>query len=145
MANQPGISTELFDKSLAKFTKTVGEARSGTGTLITILKKANPELLKQLVAVDSLGEAFDLYLKAIRDTPNALDKAALATAAFGRTGAKFINITENSAAQINKPMEEMRKNGLMTEEQAADADDWNDAMNSKYVFTFILFAYFFNL
>ena len=130
VAEQSGISSEMFDKSLEKFTKTVGEARAGTGTLITILKKSNPELLKQVTSAGNVSEAFDIYIKALRGTKNQMDKTALATAAFGRTGAKFINITDQSAKAIRNLRAEQRENGIITRQQAENAEAWNDALNS---------------
>jgi hypothetical protein len=130
VAEQSGLSTESFDKAIEKFTKSVGEARAGTGTLVTILKKANPELLKQITSANNSSEAFDIYIKALRGTENQMDKTALATAAFGRTGAKFLNITEQSEAAIKALRIEQVQNGVITAKQAKAAEDYNDAVNS---------------
>jgi len=130
VAEQSGLTTEEFDKSIQTFTKAVGEARAGTGTMITILKKTNPELLKQITSTESVAESYDLYLEALRGTENQLDKTALATAGFGRKGAKFLNITKQSAKEIAKLRREMRENGVVTREQAAAAEKYNDATNS---------------
>ncbi len=130
VAEQSGLTTEEFDKSIEKFTKGVGEARAGTGTLITILKKSNPELLRQITNAKSSADAFELYLKAIQGTENQLDKTALATAAFGRTGAKFLNVTEQTTEAIQALRKEQRENGVITKQQAKFAEDYNDAVNS---------------
>lgn len=130
VAEQSGLTTDEFDKSMEKFTKTIGEARSGTGTLFTILKKTNKPLLRQLQATNNAADAFDIYIKAIRGTENQLDKTALATAAFGRTGAKFLNITEQSAEAVKALRLEQRQNGVITKEQAEAAEAYNDAVNS---------------
>jgi len=130
VAEQSGLTTQEFDKSIGTFTKAVGEARAGTGTLITILKKSNPELLKQIKAADSVAGAFGLYLNALRETENQLDKTAIAVAGFGRKGAKFLNITKQSAKEIEKLRKEMKENGVVTKEQAAAAEAYNDATNS---------------
>jgi hypothetical protein len=130
VAEQSGLTSEQFDKSLEKFTKTVGEARAGTGTLITILKKANPELLEQVTNTENVADAFEIYLQAIRQTENQMDKTALATAAFGRSGAQLLNITEQSTDAIKALRVEQRENGIITKEQAVAAEAYNDAMNS---------------
>lgn len=130
VAEQSGIAISEFDKSIEKFTKSVGEAKAGTGTLVTILKKANPQLLRQIEAANGTAEAFDVYVDAMRNTEDQTVKTALATAAFGRTGAKFINITEQSSEAVAKLREEMRQNGLVTEQQAKSAEAYNDAVNS---------------
>jgi len=130
VASQAGIDTGEFDKSLEKFTKAVGEARAGTGTLFTMLNKTDKGLLRQITSTDNAADAFDIYLKSIRDTENQLDKTALATAAFGRTGAKFLNITEMSTEAVSKLRKEQRENGIITEEQAAVAEKYNDSIDS---------------
>jgi hypothetical protein len=130
VAEQSGLTTAEFDKSMEKFTKTVGEARAGTGTLFTILKKTNKPLLQQLKNADNAADAFDIYIKALRNTENQMDKTALATAGFGRTGAKFLNITEQSADAIKALRKEQRENGIITKQQAAAAEAYNDSVNS---------------
>ena len=82
IAEQSGVSTELFDNSLGAFSKRLGEARAGMGPLVSGLKNLNPELLKQVTAAESIPEALDLYVKAMRDADSATEKAALANAAF---------------------------------------------------------------
>lgn len=129
-AEQSGVSTELFDKSIGAFSKRLGEARAGTGALVTILKKSNPELLKQVTSADNVADAFDLYLKAMRETPNATDRAALAAAGFSRAGLKMANIVDNSADAISKLRKEQRENGVLTKQQAENAEAFNDSMNS---------------
>jgi len=130
VAEQSGIASDQFDKSIEKFTKSVGEAKAGTGQLVTILKKANPALLEQIQGANGASEAFDIYLKALRETKDQTVKTALATAAFGRTGAKFLNITEQSTKAIKALRLEQRQNGVMTAKQAANAEAYNDAVNS---------------
>lgn len=130
VAEQSGLSTELFDGSLEKFTKRIGEARSGTGAMVTLLKKQNPELLEQITQTENAAEALDIFIAAMRGTENQLDRTALATAAFGMKGARFLNITEQSAEAIEALRLEMRENGIITEEQAQHTEAYNDAMNS---------------
>ena len=129
VAEQSGVSAELFDKSMIKFTKTVGEAKAGYGTMLTALKKTNPQLLKQLKNTDDVSKAFELYLGAIRNTPGAMNKAALATAGFGRSGTTMINMAALGAEQLEKLRAQMRKNGIVTAEQARRAEEYNDMMN----------------
>lgn len=129
-AEQSGVSTELFDKSIGAFTKRLGEARAGTGALAGMLKKTNPALLDQLVATDDTAKAFEMYIDAMREAPTALDRAAMASSAFSRAGMKMASITDNSSAAIRALRKEQRENGVLTKQQANDAEAWNDAVNS---------------
>jgi hypothetical protein len=130
VAEQSGVSTELLDNSLGAFTKRLGEAKGGLGPLVSGLKNINPELLAQLTATDSVSTAFDIYIKAIRNADTATEKAALANAAFSRSGLKLVDIAANSAATIEKLKLEQRANGNITQKQAEAAEAYNDALNS---------------
>lgn len=128
-AEQSGVKTEIFDKSLQKFTKTVGELKGGYGAMYTALKKTNPELLKQLKDTDDVSDAFKLYLGAIEKTPGAMGKAAMATAGFGRSGMDMINLANAGTGEIGRLMRQQEENGIVTAEQAAKAEEYNDMMN----------------
>jgi hypothetical protein len=130
VAEQSGLTTDEFGVAVSKFAKTLGELRSGYGTMYENLRRIDPAFTRQMRQTNDTSEAFEMYIDRIRQTPNALDRAALATLAFGRSGAKLINIAGTSAEQIEKLREEMRQNGVVTAEQAKMAEAFNDALNS---------------
>jgi hypothetical protein len=130
VAEQSGVSNELLDKSLAAFTKRLGEAKKGVGPLFSSLKKVNPQLLQQLNHTDSVAKAFDIYIKAMRDAQTATQKAALANAGFSRSGLDLVNISNNSADAVEALRKEQIKNGIITQKQAENAEAYNDAVNS---------------
>lgn len=130
VAEQSGVSNELFDKSMGAFSKRLGEAKTGLGPLVSGLKKLNPELLKQIVASESVADAFDIYVKAIRASDSATEKAALANAAFSRSGLTLVNIADNSADAIEALKKQQRENGNITLKQAEAAEAYQDAMNA---------------
>lgn len=129
VAEQSGVKTETFNKSVQKFTRSMGELKGGYGSLYTALKKSNPALLKQLKSTDNVADAFDIYLKSIGQAPSAMEKAALSAAGFGRAGIDMINMANLGADEIAKLRAEMRENGVVTEEQANQAEAYNDMMN----------------
>lgn len=130
VAEQSGISTELLDNSLGAFSKRLGEAKAGQGPLTTGLKKLNPELLAQLNRTESVAAAFAIYIDAIRNAKTATEKAALANAAFSRSGLALVNIADNSSDAIKALRLEQRENGNITLQQAEAAEAYNDAVNS---------------
>lgn len=130
VAEQSGVSNELLDKSLGAFSKRLGEAKSGMGPLVSGLKDLNPRLLQQLQATDDVGKAFELYINAMREADTATEKAALANAAFSRSGLNLVNIADNSSAAIAALRNEQRENGNITMEQAEAAEAYGDAVNS---------------
>jgi hypothetical protein len=129
VAEQSGVSVELLSKSLGAFSKRLGEAAGGTGPLVSGLKNINPELLEQLKSADSVSDAYDLYINAMRDAGSATEKAALANAAFSRSGLALANISDNSAGRIAAMNKEMEENGLISREAAEAAEAYNDASN----------------
>lgn len=130
VAEQSGVSNELLDKSLGAFSKRLGEAKSGMGPLVSGLKDLNPRLLQQLQATDDVGKAFELYINAMREADTATEKAALANAAFSRSGLNLVNIADNSSDAIAALRREQRENGNITMEQAEAAEAYGDAVNS---------------
>ncbi len=130
VAEQSGVANTLFDASLGAFSKRLGEAKNGIGPLVSGLKKLNPELLAQITSTDSIAEALDIYIKAIRASDSATEQAALANAAFSRSGLTLVDIAKNSAAQIEALKIEQRENGNVTMEQAVNAEAYGDAMNA---------------
>lgn len=130
VAEQSGVSTELLDKSFGAFTKRLGEAKGGIGPLVSGLKKINPQLLRQLTATTSVADAFAIYIDAIRNAKTATEKAALANAAFSRSGLELVNIADNSSDAIKALRKEQRENGVITLKQAEAAEAYNDAVNS---------------
>lgn len=130
IAGQSGVDQELFNKSLGAFSKRLGEAKNGQGPLVSGLKKANPELLKQLQATESVSDALDIYIKAMRQESNATKQAALANAAFSRSGLALVNISHNSADAIENLKKEQAENGVITMKQAQNVEAYNDAMDS---------------
>src|SRR6056297_674273 len=93
-AERQGITSEDLTSSLEKLNKNVGEAQLGQGMLSTMLKRTNPQLLKQVTSAENNQEAFDIMVDAIAKAPNQMQKTAMSQAAFGRAGAKMLKMIE---------------------------------------------------
>ena len=131
VAQQSGLSTEKFDKGLENFTRVLGDAKLGGGALVTTLGKFNTPLLKQLTNTNDASKAFKLLIDAMRKTEDQNVKLALSAAAFGRTGGtQFINIINQTEEAITKLIDEQIENGIITKENAKNAEIYNDALNS---------------
>lgn len=130
VASQSGVDTKLFNSSLGAFTKRLGEARAGSGALVTLLKKTDTALLDQITSAGSSSEAFEILINKLRTTTNASDRAALASAAFSRAGLKLANISDNSADAIERLRKEQRQNGIITMQQAKVMEAYNDSVDS---------------
>jgi hypothetical protein len=130
VAEQSGISTEEFSKGLDTFAKAIGEAKLGQGTLTTMLKRNDRAFLDQIKNTKDSAEAFDLYIAKMQAIEDPTERVAFGALAFGRAGKKMANIATLDADAIANLRKEMRENGVVTMEQAANAEAFNDALNS---------------
>lgn len=130
VAEQSGIDMDEFSKSMGKFTKNLGEAKLGGGALFTTLEKANPSLLRQLRNTKDVSKAFEIYIGFMGKTKDKTLQTAFATAAFGKEGAKMINMLTEGTDAIEALRQEQRENGIITREQAVDAESYGDAVNA---------------
>ena len=79
-----GVELAQVDKGLATFTKQLGDARAGTGTLLTFLNKMDASFRDAILSVDTTDQALALLFERLRNTANIFDRNALSAAAFGR-------------------------------------------------------------
>ena len=122
-----GVATEKFDRSLLQFAKRIGEGREETGTLVEFLRRNNQELLTTILNTNSTGQALDVMFEAIANTADATDRAALATAAFGRSGVEMVNLVREGAGGLAAMREEARRLGIVLDESMVrEAEKAND-------------------
>jgi len=130
VADRSGVSNEALNTALQKLNKNIGDVRAGTGSLTTLLKAQNPELLSQLQNVKSNDEAFALLTGEIGEMENATDRAALAQAAFGRAGQDLINVALLGADGIKELRDEARGYGLISNDAATASEEFIDAQTN---------------
>lgn len=124
-----GGAAEL-DKALEMMARRLGEARAGTGQLASFLKRIDPALLRAARAAKSNDEAFNLFADALARTRDPAKRTALATAIFGRAGAKMARLVDGGTEALAALREEARRYGLVTQEQAREAEAFQDAQEN---------------
>jgi hypothetical protein len=129
-ADRMGVGAELFDQSMAAFSKRLGEARTGSGALLKMLEKTGPVFKKQILNAESTEQALELYIGAMRKISDPTLKASLAAAAFSRAGMKLTRFADESAEGISALREEKRKLGVITTEQATATEEAADKMTN---------------
>jgi hypothetical protein len=107
-AGLSGISAEKFGVATQFFVKTLGEARAGTGKMVTSLKTIDKGFLSQITSAKTTGEALGIYLKRMGETKGAADRAMLATTGFGRAGVAMVNMLSEGG----KGLEDMKAQAL---------------------------------
>lgn len=126
-ANMSGVETSTLTSSLEKLNKNVGDLQNGTGSLTSYLKTNNAELLNQLSSVNSNEEAFNLLMTEINKSPDEFQRAALAQAAFGKSGQDLILLASEGADGIAALRNEVRGYGIISNETAANSEKYLDA------------------
>ena len=115
-AGRSGIGEGQIDQMMRKFSRTLGEVRRGTGALHGVLKKSNPELLKQFRAVQDTDEGLDLLMRTLRTIPNQALRNVLAVAAVGKGGERITLLADSYDELIDKA----RELGIVLDRQTVD-------------------------
>ena len=127
VAQQAGLSTEEFNKSMQVFTKMTGEAATGTGEAKMALEALGVSLKKSDGQFKTTEELFIDFFKATDDIAEANKKAAYFADVFGRAGVKnTVMAKEGTTAMIALGK---AATGVFDEETIRNAERFNDEMN----------------
>ena len=133
-ASQAGASQGTLERGVEGFTRRLGEAEQGTGSLQSFLEKYDATLLDSIKNTESSADAFDLAAGALAREQDAAQRAALATALFGRAGIDLIPMLSGGKEGLDQMAAEARKLGLVlskdTVDAAARAGDQLDKLSS---------------
>jgi len=129
-ANIAGIETSALQGAMTKFTKGIGEAKVNTGTMVTILRKLDEELLNNIIASKGAEEAFDLIMQKAAGMADQTQRAALMAAAFGRTaGTQMALLIKDGVKSLDDLRQEAHDLGIVIDEDLLrGAEAANDAM-----------------
>ncbi len=116
-AEEAGVKQSILNSSLTAFVKRVGEARAGTGALITTIKKVDPALLENIQAARTQEEALRLLADSMAGMESAADRAALASAAFSRAGVDLVRVLGNGSRALDDTAAKARELGIVVDER----------------------------
>lgn len=129
-ASQEGVGDEL-EPSMTRFIRNIGELKAETGSLMTFLDRYDEGLARRLVATRSQAEALDVLADAIRNEEDATLRAALASAAFGRRGARMVRMFSSGAEGIDNYRARAEElNIVLGEDLARSAEAANDEIDA---------------
>ena len=135
-----GVSQAQVDKGLEQVVARVGELKNETGSLLTFLDKYNESLGDQIRQTRTTDEAIDLLTEAIADETDATQKAALARAAFGRSGVAMVNGVRDGTAAFRESREELREwGGVISEQAIRNAEKAQDELTRLGTFLDVTF------
>jgi hypothetical protein len=112
-ADLAGVSVGQLDQALIAFIRKVGEAAVGNGDLVEKLRLLNPELLKAIQGAKSQEESLRLMAEAVQQAETATEKAALASAAFGRNGAILVQVLDKGSDGFDEMAVKARELGIV--------------------------------
>lgn len=131
-AERVGVAQGTFNQSLGAFGKRLGELKTrGSGALATQLKEMNPALYETLKTTESTEEAFEIYIQAMRESTDASERNAMASAAFSRAGLKMGLIAQTSSEEIQRLRERAEELGyVLGDKDLAAAEKFTDEMTN---------------
>lgn len=125
-AVQANMDFEEFEKSMLKFSKSLGEARNGSGDLRKTLM-ANGFTEAEIKAMN-YSEALDVVADLVKNAANEQDAMLLITQAFGRGGAPMLEFLRDGKKGLEEFGEAGRKaNAYISESSIKSAQIFDDA------------------
>jgi hypothetical protein len=128
-AARSGVATSTFESSMLAFNKRVGEAKNGTGALVTFLKKYDQTLLTNIQNSKSQEQALYLLSEAMSKQSDGSKRAALASAAFSRAGLKMELALKDGSAALDEGRKRAEKFGQVLHVDEAQVEALNDRMD----------------
>jgi hypothetical protein len=125
-AQQSGV--EDFDGAMEQLSKRMGELKSGSGELNSLMGDVAPNLRKQLAGAKDAEEGLSILADAMTKIEDPTKRARLATAAFGRSGMDLILMLQLGSAGIDKLKQEALKLEGPQARAARQSDELGDAM-----------------
>jgi hypothetical protein len=126
---QSGVSAEMTNAAIERFTKNIGEARAGSGELVSSLKGSNRAFLDLLRTAPSMDAALQIAFDRLAAIPDTAERAALATDLFGKQGVKLAAIVKGGAVNFDALTEALRRNGSVLDKETIDkADEAGDRL-----------------
>lgn len=127
---QQGITQESMDASLAKLTKTMGEAAAGGKTQAAVFadlsKKIGVDILR---SAKDAGDAIPLIADALAKIPDPAARARIETELFGRAGQKLDTLLAGGSAAVNALRDAAHDLGIvLSEKELQDADKLADKL-----------------
>lgn len=129
-AGMQGVETESLNVAFKQLNNNLGQLKAGEGALYSRLSKTNPQLARQLRVAEDTDAAFMLMMEAIEAEGDAAKRAALAQAAFGKSGQELIKFAVAGKGGIAALREEAHRYGIVVSEEAANASEaYSDSLS----------------
>lgn len=130
-ASQAGISNEEMDKSLAKLTRTIGEAKAGSKAQATTFRELGVAVQDANGRVYSAGEVIPKLADALSKIKDPATRAKIEVELFGKAGQKLDTMLAGGSKAVNELRDAARKLGVvLSDDQIQNADDTADKLSA---------------
>lgn len=128
-ASQVGISNEDMDKSLAKLTRNIGEAKAGSKAQATTFRELGVAIQDANGKVYTAGQVIPKLADALAKIKDPATRARLEVELFGKTGQKLDTLLSGGSAGVNSLRDAAQKLGVvLSDEQIQNADTTADKL-----------------
>jgi len=134
-AAQADVDQEAFNGAMDQFNKRLGEAKAGGGGLLSFLKQVSPKLAEQVKHAKSTEAGLALMTDAMARIEDPGKRAALAAAAFGKSGLQMgVFLHQGSKAIQEQQLRYMQLSGSQEEFARLSGDLDNTLRESEVAF-----------
>ena len=128
-AIESGTTVEIANKSLEKFTRSVGDAQRGLKTQTDIFK----DLGVSITDVNGNTKSMDVLLREVSDAFSTLksqsEKATVAANLFGRAGIQIIDVLDDGGDAFDAYIQKAKDYGiLLSEDSIRKSEKFNDTL-----------------
>jgi len=129
---QYGLTQKETEKTMTKFIRRIGEAKSGNKQYKEAVDKLGVSLKNQQGEMRSQSELFNSSIKRLGEMENAQERAAVAADLFGqKAGPKLASAIEGGADGIKELRSRAQELGIVVgEETAKQAESFNDSLDT---------------
>jgi len=123
-----GVNVETMNMAMQRFGRRVGEAAAGTGEARVALDALGISVFGADGKVRKLDSLMPEVADKLSKIENANVRNALAMKFFDSEGVKLVNTLKDGSKGLEEYFAQATKAGLITEKQAKQSEDFNDAM-----------------
>lgn len=116
-ANQSGVSTEQFNTSVERFSRSVGEAASGNKTFADTFKKLGVDIKDANGEVRPTEDLFKNVAEQINNVGSNTEKTRILFDLFGRSGIKLASLFAGGSAALDDFSKKANEAGAVVDEK----------------------------
>jgi hypothetical protein len=128
-ATQVGIEQDAMDKSLAKLTRTIGEAANGGKQQQRVFKALGIDIRNASGNIKTAGELIPEVAAALEGVQNPAQRAAVLVQLFGKSGQQLETLLAGGRGQVDGLRDSAQRLGIvLSDKQIQSADDTADKL-----------------